>query len=147
MRRFKYAFQKIVDLKANEKTQAEWLLSEAIGKVREEESYMTLLCSEKDGLQEQLSTVSSGKTTISEIMMLQQFVDQVSQRIVHKNNDLQHAKKAMYTKQDVLNGKVLEEKIWTKAKDRAQQSFAAVVLKKEQEQLDEMATNRFRRLS
>jgi flagellar FliJ protein len=147
MRRFKYAFQKIVDLKANEKTQAEWVLSEAIGKVREEESFMSVLCSEKDGLQEQLHTVSAGKTTISEIMMLQQFVDQVSNRIVLKNNDLQQAKRVVVTKQDVLAGKVLEEKIWSKAKDKAHQSFTATVLKKEQEQLDEMATNRFRRLS
>ncbi|NHN28382.1 flagellar export protein FliJ [Paenibacillus agricola] len=147
MKRFKYAFQKIVDLKANEKTQAEWMLSEAIGKVREEESSMTMLHSEKDGLQEQLSTISAGRTTISEIMLLQQFVDHVDHRIVLKNKDLQHARGVMVKKQDVLTGKVLEEKIWTKAKDKAHQSFTAVVLKKEQEQLDEMATNRFRRLS
>ncbi|MEK3915416.1 flagellar export protein FliJ [Paenibacillus sp. FSL H7-0331] len=147
MRRFKYAFQKIVDLKANEKTQAEWMLSEAIGKVREEESSMSVLCSEKDGLQEQLHSTSVGKTTISEIMLLQHFVDTVSNQIVMKNNDLERAKRVVVTKQDVLAGKVLEEKIWSKAKDKAHQSFAATVLKKEQEQLDEMATNRFRRLS
>lgn len=147
MRRFKYAFQKIVDLKTNEKTQAEWMLSEAIGKVREEESTMSMLCSEKDELQEQLHMTSVGKTTISEIMLLQHYVDAVSNQIVMKNNDLERAKRVMVTKQDALADKMLEEKIWSKAKDKAHQSFATTMLKKEQEQLDEMATNRFRRLS
>jgi flagellar FliJ protein len=147
MRHFNYSFQKIVDLKNNEKTQAEWLLSKAIVKVREEESFISDLCLEKDGLHEQLHTVSVGKTTISEIMMLQQFVDQVNHQIVLKNKDLLQAQQVMVSKQDVLAGKMLEEKIWSKAKDRAQQKFNTVMLKKEQEQLDEMATNRFRRLS
>jgi flagellar FliJ protein len=145
--RFRYAFQKIVDLKTNEKTQAEWMLSEAIGKVREEEISLSELHSAKDGLQEQLYTVSMNKTTISQIMMLQQFVDHIDQQIVLKNHDLQHAQQVVISKKDVLAGKMLEEKIWCKAKDRAQQRFSAIALKKEQEQLDEMATNRFRRLS
>jgi flagellar FliJ protein len=147
MRHFNYSFQKIVDLKNNEKTQAEWILSQAIVKVREEESTISELHSAKDGLQEQLHTVSVGKTTISEIMMLQQYVDQVNHQIILKNKDLEVAQKVMVTKQDVLTGKMLEEKIWAKAKDRAQQKFNEVMMKKEQEQLDEMATNRFRRLS
>ncbi|MCR8630812.1 MULTISPECIES: flagellar export protein FliJ [Paenibacillus] len=145
--RFRYAFQKIVDLKTNEKTQAEWMLSEAIGRVREEESSLTELHTEKDDLHDQLHTVSSNKATISQILMLQQFVDHIDQKIVTKNKDLQQAQQVMLTKQEVLNGKMLEEKIWCKAKDRAQQRFTATALKKEQEQLDEMATTRFRRLS
>jgi flagellar FliJ protein len=145
--RFRYAFQKIVDLKTNEKTQAEWMLSEAIGKVREEENSLSELHTEKDGLQDQMHAVCSNRATISQMLMFQQFVDHIDQQIVSKNKDLQQAHQVMLTKQDALNGKMLEEKIWCKAKDKAQQRFTAIALKKEQEQLDEMATNRFRRLS
>jgi flagellar FliJ protein len=145
--RFRYAFQKIVDLKSNEKSQAEWLLSEAIGKVREQESTLSELFSAKDGLQEQLHTVSSNKATISQIMMLHQFVDHIDTQIVMKNRDLQQAQQIMMSKKDELVDKMVEEKIWSKAKDKAHQRFAAATLKKEQDSLDEMTTNRFKRLS
>ncbi|MEC0268507.1 flagellar export protein FliJ, partial [Paenibacillus anseongense] len=35
---FRYSFQQIVDLKNNERTQAEWILSEAMGQLRNEET-------------------------------------------------------------------------------------------------------------
>ena len=35
--RFRYSLQKIVDLKANETKQAEWLLSDAVGRLSEAE--------------------------------------------------------------------------------------------------------------
>lgn len=35
--RFHYTFQKVVDLKGNEKTQAEWMLSTALGELQAQE--------------------------------------------------------------------------------------------------------------
>ncbi|WP_282941811.1 flagellar export protein FliJ [Paenibacillus sp. RC67] len=145
--RFRYAFQKIVDLKTNEKTQAEWLLSQAIGKMREEESSLSELHTAKDGVYEQIHEVSANKATISQMLLLQQYVEHIDQQIVLKNEDLIQAKQVVNVKQDVLAGRVLEEKVWSKAKEKAYQRFTMNVLKKEQDQLDEMATNRFRRLS
>ncbi|MCS7461895.1 flagellar export protein FliJ [Paenibacillus doosanensis] len=145
--RFRYAFQKIVDLKTNEKTQAEWMLSEAIGKLREEESSLTELHSVKDGIHEQLHQVSSNRATISQMLMLQQYADHIDHQIQLKHKDLEHAQQAVNIKQDVLAGRVMEEKVWTKAKEKALTRFQTMVLKKEQDQMDEMATNRFRRLS
>ena len=37
MSKFRYAYQKIADLKTSEKTQAEWLLSTAVGMLHTEE--------------------------------------------------------------------------------------------------------------
>jgi len=145
--RFRYAFQKIVDLKENEKTQAEWLLSQAIGKMREEESSLHELHAEKDGIHEQLHKASSNKATISQMMMFQQYAQHIDQQIVLKNKDLEIAKQVVVVKQDDLAGRMMEEKVWSKAKERAQHRFDAHLLKIEQNQLDEMATSRFRRLS
>lgn len=145
--RFRYAFQKIVDLKANEKTQAEWLLSQAIGKMREEETNLSELHAAKDGIYEQMHEASAKKATISQMMLLQQYVEHIDHQIVLKNQDLMEAKQVVHVKQDVLAGRVMEEKVWSKAKEKAYQRFTTNVLKKEQDQLDEMATNRFRRLS
>ena len=55
MSKFRYAYQKIVDLKTSEKTQAEWLLSTAVGKLHTEEDSLNRL------YQERLSWVSGCK--------------------------------------------------------------------------------------
>lgn len=145
--RFRYAFQKIVDLKTNEKTQAEWMLSDAIGKLKEEEHSLNELVLAKQEQQRQLSDASANKMTISELMVMQHYIDHFDQRILDKSRDLEQAKTVVSIKQEDLNGKMLQEKVWSKAKERAYQQFSAKMLKQEQGQLDEMATNRFQRLS
>ncbi|MEK8130231.1 flagellar export protein FliJ [Paenibacillus filicis] len=141
--RFRYAFQKIVDLKENEKTQAEWVLSEAIGVMRREETTLTELQQSKFDMQEELHRVSGDRTTVSNLLMIQGYVDHIEGRIQSKHRDLQQAKTVVQLKQEDLNGKVLQEKVWNKAKEKAYQRFSADLLKKEQDQLDEMATNRY----
>lgn len=145
--RFRYHFQKIVDLKSNEKTQAEWILSQAIEKLREEESNLTDLENAKFGMQEELQKVSTNCTTVSNLMLLQSYVDHIEQRIQEKHLDLQSAKTVVQKRQEVLTDKMLEEKVWMKAKEKAYQKFSLQMLKKEQEELDEMVTNRYKKLS
>ncbi|MBP1156007.1 MULTISPECIES: flagellar export protein FliJ [unclassified Paenibacillus] len=145
--RFRYTFQKIVDLKTNEKTQAEWVLSQAIVKLREEESSLDRLENAKQEMQEELYKVSGTRTTVSNLMLLQSFVDHIDVCIKDKHQDLSTAKTNVQIKQDDLTGKMLEEKVWTKAKEKAYQKFSSGVLKIEQDQLDEMATSRYQRLS
>ncbi|UUZ85927.1 flagellar export protein FliJ [Paenibacillus sp. P26] len=145
--RFRYAFQKIVDLKSNEKTQAEWMLSQAMVKVREEEVTLSRLQQAKEEQELELHRASTGTITISEIMMRQSFVQHFEKQIHLKSKELEQARSVARLKQEDLNGKMLQEKVWTKAKDRAYERFSAQMLKREQGELDEMATNRYRKLS
>lgn len=46
-------------------------------------------------------------------------------------------------KQDQLSTKVLDEKVWLKAKDKAETQFQQSMILREQNELDEMATVRF----
>jgi flagellar FliJ protein len=144
--RFRYAFQKIVDLKNNERTQAEWVLSEAIGHLRAEEETLAHLQTAKTQMQEQMISVSAGKATISQLMLLQHYVDHIGQQIEEKNKHVEEAQKLVLNKREHLAGKMLEEKVWTKAKEKAYQRFTAKLLNKEQQELDEIATNRFARM-
>jgi flagellar protein FliJ len=41
---------------------------------------------------------------------------------------------------------MVDEKVWSKARDKAYQSYISLVQKKEQNTLDEIATNRFKRV-
>jgi flagellar FliJ protein len=145
--RFQYTFQKIVDLKNNERTQAEWVLADAIGKLRSEEEQLAELEDYKLRVQEQLVEVSSHKTTISEMLLMQHYVDQYSNRINAKHQSVQEAHHNVQNKQEYLTDKMLEEKVWAKARERAHHTYVGNLLHKEQLELDEMATNRFKKMS
>jgi flagellar FliJ protein len=144
--KFRYSFQQIVDLKNNERTQAEWFLSEAIGKLRAEESSLHELQCEKNRLQEEIASSSAGVTTVSQLLVVQEYVDHLSQQIMKKHRDVQAAQQHVAQKQQALTDRMLDEKVWNKAREKAYRKFTAVVRKKEQEALDEMASVRFQRI-
>ncbi|MCD1257819.1 flagellar export protein FliJ [Paenibacillus athensensis] len=145
--KFQYSFQQIVDLKNNQRTQAEWVLSEALGKLRSEETNLQDLFERKAELHEQIHQVSATSVTISQMLLLQNYMDHLDQQIVRKHEDIQMAQQVVEVKQVVLSERMRDEEVWNKARDKAFDQHRAFVAKKEQESLDEMATNRFRRLS
>ncbi|SDM97736.1 flagellar FliJ protein [Paenibacillus sp. yr247] len=144
---FRYSFQQIVNLKNNEKTQAEWILSEAMGQLRNEETSLHGLFEQKENLHNEMADVSSGSVPISRMLMMQSYMNHVDQQIARKHRDVQQAQRVVLKKQEHLSERMIEEKAWTKAREKAYNQFQSFVAKKEQEALDEMATNRFKRLT
>lgn len=141
--RFKYTFQKIVDLKSNEKTQAEWVLSGAIGHLREEEESLSTLFSEKSSIETELISAAE-HTTASALMNYQYYLEHLNHRIRNKTVDVRMAEKNVVEKRGILSSKMVEEKVWDQARNKAYLLHQAMVLKKEQEVLDEMATMRYK---
>ncbi|WP_261306027.1 flagellar export protein FliJ [Paenibacillus andongensis] len=144
---FRYSFQQIVDLKNNERTQAEWILSEAMGQLRNEETSLHGLFEQKDSLHNEMANVSSGSVSISKMLLMQNYMNHVDQQIARKYLDVQQAQHVVLKKQEHLSERMIDEKVWSKAREKAYNQFQSFVAKKEQEALDEMATNRFRRLT
>lgn len=144
---FRYSFQQIVNLKNNERTQAEWILSEAMGQLRNEETSLHGLVEQKENLHHEMAAVSSSSVSISKMLMMQNYMDHVDQQIARKHLDVQQAQHVVLKKQEHLSERMIDEKVWTKAREKAYTQFQNFVAKKEQEALDEMATNRFKRLS
>lgn len=140
--RFRYPLQKLVDLKKNEKEQAEWMLSEALSRCRHEERLLTDLESERQSVNSEIEHAASKSTTISQIQMLQGYLQHLDQRIRLKMEDLISARSDVAYKQQTLTSKVMEEKVWAKAKEKAQRQFVSIVQKKEQDELDEIALTR-----
>lgn len=140
--RFRYPLQKLVDLKTNEKEQAEWMLSEAVGRLQEEQRSLTELEAELARVGEEIAYASIHRTTISQMQLLQHYSQHLEKQIRLKTKDVDRAQANVTDKQNVLTGKMMEEKVWTKAKEKAQLQFTAIVMKKEQEELDEIALNR-----
>lgn len=140
--RFRYSFQKIVDLKTNEKTQAEWILSGAVGQLREEEQHLTTLFTEKEEVRNRLGQSAETRTTASDLMAYQYYLNHLDDRIKQKTADVRHAEVKVTEKREVLSSKMVEEKIWNQARDKAYRQYQDLLLKKEQDVLDELAATR-----
>lgn len=141
--KFQYPLQKIVDLKNNERTQAEWMLSAALSELYTEQEQLKALLESKEQLGHILTEASMNSVKISEIVNIQQYITFVDGQIEAKDEDVKIAQHRVTHKKTQLSDKLIDEKIWDKAKERAFSVHRAVVQKKEQEQLDDFATMRY----
>jgi len=143
MAKFQYTYQKIVDLKSSEKTQAEWLLSTAVGKLQAEEKSLEQLVMERNLWLDKLQEVSRKIVPLAELRVMQLYVEYLEISIARKHSDVAHAKREVDRSRTHLTDKMKDEKVWQKSKEKAMERFRAVVLAKEQNELDEMATVRY----
>ncbi|WP_219836660.1 flagellar export protein FliJ [Paenibacillus sp. R14(2021)] len=143
MSRFQYAFQKIVDLKVSEKSQAEWQLSVVVGKLMNEEQLLQKLHQERASWCERLQEASIQSVSLSEVMTMQAYIDHLDNSIICKLRDVRQAQAAVDESRSFLSERVMDEKVWQKTKENAFQRFRADMMVKEQHALDELATVRF----
>ncbi|WP_339184049.1 flagellar export protein FliJ [Paenibacillus sp. FSL R5-0701] len=141
--KFRYHFQKVVDLKSNEKTQAEWMLSTAIGKLQTEEEHLIQLLNDRNNLVGIIQSATENTASINSLQEMQRYVHHLDECISRKNNDVKHAQVNVQRNQTFLNGKMVDEKVWLGARDKAKIKFQQDMLLREQNDLDEMATVRF----
>lgn len=141
--KFRYHFQKVVDLKSNEKTQAEWMLSTAIGKLQTEEEHLLQLLNNKQEAIEGIQSATVAKASVSSLQEMQRYIHHLDECISRKSNDVKHAQVNVQRNQTFLNGKMVDEKVWLEARGKAKLKFQQEMLLREQNDLDEMATVRF----
>lgn len=141
--KFRYHFQKVVDLKSNEKTQAEWMLSTAIGKLQTEEEHLIQLLNDRSNLIGIIQSATENTASVNSLQEMQRYVHHLDECISRKNNDVKHAQVNVQRNQTFLNGKMVDEKVWLGARDKAKIKFQQEMLLREQNDLDEMATVRF----
>ncbi|MDQ6419257.1 flagellar export protein FliJ [Paenibacillus sp. LHD-117] len=143
MASFRYSFQKVVDLKASQKTQAEWLLSNALGALSEQELSLRELEQAKEEWELKLQQSAQQAIPLSEVRMIGQYLDHLQTCIDKKRLDVKQAEREVEHSRSKLADKVKDEKVWLKAKDHAWDRFRHALQLKEQNELDEMATVRF----
>ncbi|WP_145318919.1 flagellar export protein FliJ [Paenibacillus xylanexedens] len=141
--KFRYHFQKVVDLKSNEKTQAEWMLSTAIGKLQTEEEHLMQLLNDRNNLVGIIQSATENTASVNSLQEMQRYVHHLDECISRKNNEVKHAQVNVQRNQTFLNGKMVDEKVWLGARDKAKIKFQQEMLLREQNDLDEMATVRF----
>lgn len=143
MASFHYSFQKVVDLKASQKTQAEWVLSGALGELSTQEQNLYQLRQSQAEWEERLHQATTQAVPLSDLLVIGQYLDHLQACIERKLEDVHHAQKAVDQCRSKLADKMKDEKVWLKAKDHAWERFRHALQIKEQNELDEMATVRF----
>lgn len=142
--RFAYPLQKIVDLKANEKKQAESSLSQAISFLNEEERKREELVMAKYSLQEQLAGENANRLTVSEMLLIQQYIDHLDDQIRKTGMSIVQAERTVESRRQHLTERMVDEKVWAKAREKAYIAHMARVEKESQKQLDDMTMVRRR---
>ncbi|MFS0727842.1 flagellar export protein FliJ [Paenibacillus sp. 1P07SE] len=143
MAKYHYPYQKIVDLKTSEKTQAEWILSTALGKLQDEEQTLHGLRREKALRQEEMLHSAAQVVSLSELRISQDYIRFLDECIERKLEDVSSAKRDVEISQSKLTDKMMDEKVWLKAKEKSTFRFRQELLLREQNELDEMASVRY----
>ncbi|ANY69673.1 flagellar export protein FliJ [Paenibacillus algorifonticola] len=140
---FRYSYQKIVDLKTSEKTQAEWILSSSIGELQAAELTVEQLRESRAEWEQKQHQSSQSGVSLAELQTIQQYVDYLDSCIEAKRLEVKRAQKVVEQNRIKLSDKMQDEKVWLKAKDNEKERFRYAMQLKEQNELDEMATVRF----
>lgn len=141
--RFRYPLQKIVDLKEGEKDQAEWRLAEAIRLQHDEEVKLHKLTAERRTWERRMLQFTGERTSVAEVQTIQTYLDDLDKRIAAQNMQLTLAKDKVSARKKKLKQKLVDEKVWTATREKARWKHWQEMLKKEQDELDDIATTRF----
>lgn len=141
--RFRYPLQKIVDLKSSEKSMAEWAYAAALGRLRQEEETLGALLAEREAVEAQLLRTASVRVTLAELASIQHYLDALDGRIRRQRQRVETAEAQAQLKRSGLVEKSVDEKVWLNTREKALEAYKHDWLKKQQNELDEIAMVRF----
>jgi len=142
--KFIYTFQKVLDVKTNEKKQAESELSQSIAMMAEAERKLADLLYLKAQAQEQLSELAVAKGTAAEMMEIQQYIDFLDLQLRRARRNVAAAEQQVSERRQQLTVRTVEEKVWVKAKEKAFAEYRLEADRRAQAETDEMALMRSR---
>lgn len=145
MAKFHYPFQKILDLKENEKEFAQIQMAEAIKQQEEslrknQEIYQKI--SEAENLKKQKQ---QDGVNIFELRMLEDYTNQLQAQLFSAERELEQMESNVLKTQSDLRMKIQEEKTWINLKNQKLTEYEEQIKLTEQNFFDEMASTRFYR--
>lgn len=142
--KFTFKLQKVLDLKTNEKKQAEHVLSQSIGEMVNAEREYAEIAKEKLRVQQELAEQVGGTLRAAEMIALQQYIDFLDERLSAAKRKITAAERRVEEHRALLTERTVEEKVWLKAKEKAYEMYRTEAMKQEQSETDEMALMRSR---
>lgn len=143
MTKFNFRFQKILDIKGNEKgfaqiQMADAMKQEAVGHQKKEEIYNKLINAEILKKEKQQKGVN-----ISELRLMMDYIQQLQEQLLLSNRELEHLQNNVKLSQNTLQEKAQEEKTWDNLKQQKLILFEEQIKADEQIFFDEIASTRF----
>ncbi|MGI2328526.1 flagellar export protein FliJ [Planococcus sp. YIM B11945] len=147
MTHFNFRFQKILDLKENEKGFAQIQMADAIK--QEEVGYQKkqAIYNKLEDAEQLKKEKQQGGVNISELRMLMDYIQQLQDQLMFSNRELEHLQKNVVKTQTHLQDKAKEEKTWINLKEQKLILFEEQAKAEEQIFFDEIASTRFFRNS
>lgn len=147
MTQFNFRFQKILELKENEKGFAQIQMADAIKK--EQAGYQkSIAITDKLVEAEQMrKEKQQGGVNIGELRMLEMYINQLQEQSTMTNRELEFLQGNVSRSQNQLQQKAQEEKTWGNLKAQELSKFQEEKKVQEQNFFDELASTRFYRTS
>ncbi len=90
-------------------------------------------------MEQAIQETSERPTPMSRLTMMQQYIEILDDRIRKQIEGVRSAANLVRMRQGHLTDKMVDEKVWVNARDRALERFRSDRLAKEQNELDEIA--------
>ncbi|WP_246055276.1 flagellar export protein FliJ [Pseudalkalibacillus caeni] len=142
MAAFQFQFQRLLELKENEKGQAQVEMAEAVKKQEEMEKNVLKAQQKLSVLHNELAAVQLKGISIFELRRLEGHIETLKEKLVTEQRKLHNSSLQVDQKQAELVTKVKETKTWITIRDQQKQTFIEEQSKKEQIEMDELTSVR-----
>lgn len=144
---FNFRFQKILDLKENEKGFAQIQMAEAIKQHEVGHERNKAIQNKISDVEQLKNAKQQSGVNISELRMLEEYIHQLQDQSQSSKRELEYLQKNVSASQGILQKKAQEEKTWENLKQQKMNRFEEENKAAEQSFFDEMASTRFYRLT
>lgn len=147
MTQFNFRFQKILELKENEKGFAQVQMADAIKKEQAGYQKSRAITDKLVDAEHTKKVKQQGGVHIGELRMLEMYINQLQEQSTTTNRELEYLQGNVSRTQNQLQQKAQEEKTWGNLKEQDLSKFQEEKKIQEQNFFDELASTRFYRLS
>lgn len=147
MTQFNFRFQKILELKENEKGFAQIQMADAIKKEQAGHQKSRAIIDKLSEAEHLKREKQQGGVNISELRMLEMYISQLQEQSNMSNRELEFLQGNVSRTQNQLQQKAQEEKTWGNLKEQELGRFQEEKKMQEQNFFDELASTRFYRTS
>lgn len=145
MTQFNFRFQKILELKENEKGFAQIQMADAIKKEQAGHQKSRAISDKLVEAEQMKRDKQLGGVNISELRMLEMYIGQLQEQSSMSNRELEFLQGNVSRSQNQLQQKAQEEKTWGNLKEQELGRFQEEKKVQEQNFFDELASTRFYR--
>lgn len=142
MLKFKYSYQRVLDLKTREKEAAQAQVAQAMRKLEKAEQTARELSAQLEREENKLWAVGQS-ISISEIRNRVTYIEHLRRQMMQQQLAVRMASRQVQQKQNILDEKVKEEKKWSIHKEKLALQYLEERKRQEQLQLDELSAQRY----